>query len=156
VFPIPADALVCADRRCATLLPAGVEACDECAGSRFESLASAQSLLCGLAAERPVVFRLAATRPIIIGRSAEGSTPPDIDLSRFPGSAKVHRRHARLEARDGAWQVSHLGSNPVSIVSRTGTVLLQPGGSMPLRPGDTLDLSGVRLQLVARALGRTG
>jgi hypothetical protein len=143
--------LVCADRRCATLVEPDAELCDECGGSRLEPIEGATSLLCGRADERPVVFRLRAGRPEVIGRSTDTDEPPDIDLARFPSSRGVHRRHARLEARDGGWLITHLGSNPVLIESGERRVAVPPGASTLVRPGDTLVVGGVRLQLITPA-----
>jgi hypothetical protein len=146
--PLRPDAQVCGNSRCATLLAADAELCDECGGSRLEPLAAATTLLCGWAAERPVTFRLATGRPEVIGRAATSGAAPDIDLSRFPASQQVHRRHAQLEARADGWRLTHLGTNPL-LVEGSHRGVVQPGGSTLVRPGDTLNVAGVRLQLVA-------
>jgi hypothetical protein len=154
LFPLQPGALVCANRHCATVLPAGVEACDECGESRFEPIASIGSLLCGLAGDRSVAFPLSGARAVVIGRDADGSGSPEVDLSRFPSSDRVHRRHARLEIRNGSWYVTHLGTNTLSIVNRSGRASVGAGASQQLRPGDTLEVAGVKLQLVTRSAPR--
>jgi hypothetical protein len=144
---------VCADARCATLLPADAEICDECGGTRLDALEDIHVRLCGWADERPVVFALQADKPSIIGRSAHGGRTPDIDLRRFPGSGVVHRRHAWIELEDGEWRVTHLGTNSLVAHGRE-TVVLEPGATSRLEPGDTLEVGSVRLQLVVRQLPR--
>src|SRR5690349_2391152 len=104
------DALRCTDRRCGTLLAPDAELCDECGGSDLVPASQGDAVLLGLAGERPVAFEVPQARPIIVGRGA-GDEVPDIDLSRFPGSGSVHRRHARLEYVSGAWRIFHLGRN---------------------------------------------
>jgi hypothetical protein len=142
-------ATVCADPRCATLLDDHAERCDECGGTRLFQIAAEQSLLCGWADDRPVVFRLPTSGAAVIGRSAPGEAAPDIDLSRFPNSQSVHRRHAQIEARERGWQLTHLGSNPLRIGGQQ-RIEVAPGTTALARPGDTIDAAGVRLHLVAR------
>src|SRR5919201_641797 len=53
-----ADWLVCADPRCATVLAADAEVCDECGGTRLQPLKDMPSVLCAWADTRPVAFQL--------------------------------------------------------------------------------------------------
>jgi hypothetical protein len=60
----------------------------------------------------------------------------------------VHRRHASLEERGDHWQMTHLGRNPL-IIQRPGeTLVLQPGTTEELRPGDWIVFGRVQLRLV--------
>ncbi|MGI9148097.1 MAG: FHA domain-containing protein [Chloroflexota bacterium] len=140
---------VCADPRCATLLPADAEICDECGGIRLEPSDNALAMLCGWADGRPVAFKLHPAGPTSIGRSAPGVAAPDIDLSRLPGSGSVHRRHATIELRDGEWRVTQLGSNLLVVIGRD-RVVVATGTTAAVRSGDLVDIGGVRLQLVVR------
>jgi len=148
-MPLQTGARVCADARCATLLPPDAEICDECGGTRFVALEEIDALLCTWADERPVVFALRTDRPSIVGRSVPGGQAPDIDLRRFAGSGVVHRRHAWLELEDGEWRVTHLGTNPLVVHGRE-TVVVEPGATARLQPGDTLEVGGVQLEFVVR------
>jgi hypothetical protein len=145
---------VCADTRCSTLLGPDAEICDECGGTLLEPLERIGVSLCGWAGERPVVFRLPTDRPSIIGRSARGGPQPDIDLRRFPDSGVVHRRHAWIELDNGEWQVTHLGTNTL-VVSGRESVLLEPGATVRIRSGDSLQVGGVVLQLATRPESRS-
>jgi len=145
---------VCADERCATLLDMDAEICDECGGTRMQSLEEIGVMLCGWAGERPVVFSLHADKPSIVGRSVPGGPKPDVDLRRVSGSGVVHRRHAWIELENGEWQVTHLGTNPL-VVTSSDQVVVEPGATVRLRSGDTLQVGDVVLQfLVRRSPGR--
>jgi len=139
--------VVCSDPRCGTVLAAGAEVCDECGATSLEPLGQIGAALCGWADTRPVVFRLPRDRPALIGRATPGEPAPDIDLSRLPGSASVHRRHARVEPQGGAWHISHLGTNPL-IVNGREHVAVPRGGSANLSAGNSLQVGGIHLQLV--------
>ena len=141
--------LVCADPRCATLLPPDAEICDECAGTRLERLDRLRAILCGWADDRPVVFKLEPGRTAVIGRSTPDGPPPEVDLERVSGSRSVHRQHASIEGDGGVWRVTHLGTNPLTILGAQ-RLTLGPGASAEVRHGDTLDVSGIRLTLVLR------
>jgi FHA domain len=143
------DGLVCADPRCATLLPADAEICDECGGIRLDPLNGMVAMLCGWAEARPVVFKLPTGRSAVIGRSTPGGPVPEVDLSRLPGSESVHRSHARIENRQDEWRLTQLGRNPL-VVNGRQRVVVAPGTDAPVWPGDTLDIGGVRLQLLVR------
>jgi FHA domain len=128
------------------LLDNDAEICDECGSPRFIRLSVRDSLLCGWAAERPVVFRVLGDGPRVIGRAHGAMTAPDVDLSRFPESEHVHRRHAQLERVDGEWRITHLGTNPL----RVGARQIEPGASTKLESADVLDVASVRLQFLTR------
>jgi hypothetical protein len=140
-------ALVCRDPRCGTVLAADAEVCDECGGTALEPLGGIPALLCGWAEMRAVVFRLPRDRGALIGRSTAGGEPLDIDLRRLPGSASVHRRHARVDPVTGGWQVTHLGTNPLIVDGRT----VESGASAVLSAGGTLYVGAVPLQLVVNS-----
>jgi hypothetical protein len=140
--------LRCEDAACGTLLPEDAEICDECGSTRLSPLSHSQALLMGFAGDRPVVFELSLATPTVIGRASAGSARPAVDLSRFPGAASVHRQHARVEYADGQWSVSHLGKNPLVVDRANESVVVEPGGTQPLWPGESLQLGRVRLQLV--------
>src|SRR5919197_572807 len=140
---------VCADERCATLLDLGAEICDECGGTRMLSLESMGAILCGWAGERPVVFGLYPDKPSIVGRSAAGVPTPEVDLRRVSRSGVVHRRHARIELDDGTWQITHLGTN-LLLVTGGDQVMVEPGATVRLRSGDTLQVGDVVLRFVLR------
>jgi FHA domain len=140
---------VCADARCATLLEVDAEICDECAGTRFTPLQAITARLCGWAGERPVVFRVYEDKPSIIGRSTPEHVP-EVDLRRFPGSDVIHRRHARLQFENGNWQLSHLGTNLLSVI-RNEPITLEPGETVVVRSGDALEIGNVVLQFAARS-----
>lgn len=146
------DCLVCADQRCATVLPADAELCDECGGSSLVRLNALPSVLCAWAETRPVAFQVWPGRRTVIGRSAGGSVA-DVDLSRVPGSEAVHRQHALIEEQADEWRVTQLGANPVVV---NGREAVPTGETRPIRPGDTLALAGVLLQLVVRPGRSTG
>lgn len=138
----------CLDSRCGTLLAADVEVCDECGGTALGRLADARAVLLGEAGDRPVAFGLIVGRPNVIGRSAAGGALPEVDLSRFPGSESVHRRHAQLQEAHGQWSVTHLGRNPVVVSRPEGLLVVEPGSTTPLRTGDWLQIGRIRLRLV--------
>ena len=143
------SALRCGDGRCGTLLAPDAEVCDECGGTFLVSATEGAAVLVGLAAERPVVFGLRGAGQTRVGRGEGTSFAPDIDLSRFPGSDSVHRRHAELAVRDGSWHVTHLGRNPLVIQrANNETVIVEPGSTEALRPGDWLQFGRVRLRLL--------
>jgi hypothetical protein len=148
------SAVRCGDGRCGTLLAADAEVCDECGGTDLVPVARDVAVLAGWAGERPVAFGLRARGSTIVGRGA--TDRPDIDLTRVPNSGTVHRRHARLEQIDGRWHVAHLGRNPLVIQRAHETVVVEPGGTAALEPGDWLQFSRVRLRLVAPPIGRLG
>ncbi len=148
----PAVELRCRDGRCATLVPADAEICDECAGVDLEPLGQGEAWLVGIAGDRRAGFELQADRASSIGRSSPGDPAPDVDLARFPGSSSVHRRHATIERRGEGWQITHAGRNPLLIQRREGALPVQPGGSAPLSPGDWLLMGTVRLQFFVRAV----
>lgn len=140
---------LCADPRCATLLAQDAEICDECGGTVLESLSNIRAVLCGWADTRPVAFKLQPVGPTSIGRSAAGGAVPDVDLGRLPGSGSVHRRHAAIEHRQDQWWVTQLGSN-LLVVNGRERVALATGAATTLRPGDTLEVGAIRLQLLVR------
>ena len=144
-----AQGKVCANERCATLLDGDAELCDECGGTLMRPLQGIAALLCGWDAERPVVFSVPTDRPSIVGRSASSGPTPDVDLSRFRGSQVVHRRHASLEQSNGTWQVTHLGTNALVVTGRD-EVIVDPGATVNLHSGDTLQVGDVLLQFVVR------
>ena len=146
------DGLVCATPGCATLLAVDAEICDECGGTTLHRLASMPALLCGWAADRPVVFGLDPERSMLLGRSSIDGPTPDIDLARFPGSSAVHRRHASLAANGRVWRVTQLGTNPTVVVGHT-RVPLATGRTAELRHGDSVEIAGIRLTLVVREAG---
>ena len=125
------------------------EICDECGGTRMQALEDIGAMLCGWAGERPVVFSLHAERPSIVGRSVAGGPIPDVDLRRVSGSGVVHRRHAWIEMENGAWQVTHLGTNPL-VVTGSDQVVVEPGATVGLHSGDTLQVGDVALQFLVR------
>jgi len=141
---------VCADARCATLLDADAEICDECGGTEFRPLEQIDAMLCGWAGARPVVFALHEDRPSIVGRSTTGGPTPDVDLRRFDGSEIVHRRHAQLEMANGEWRITHLGTNPLVVTGRK-RVEVEPGATVRLRSGDKLQVGELLLEFVARS-----
>lgn len=144
--------LRCLDPRCSTLLPGDAEICDECGGTALDRVGHSAALLIGDAGDRRIAFSLSAGRRNAIGRSAPESAPLDVDLGRLPGSESVHRLHARIEAQQGRWSVTHLGRNPL-VVSRTeGTQVVQPGTSAWLEPGDWLQVGRIRLRFIVGAL----
>jgi hypothetical protein len=145
-------ALRCADPRCGTLLAPDSELCDECGSTDLVPATQGTAVLLGLAGERPVAFEVHDREPTIVGRGA-GAEIPDVDLSRFPSSGSVHRRHARLEQIDGRWRISHLGRNPVVIQRDNETLVVEPGGAAVLRPGDWLQFGRVRLRFVSPPIG---
>jgi hypothetical protein len=137
--------LRCLDRRCATLLPRDAEICDECGGTALGLVSDSEAILIGDAGERPVAFALASARTNVIGRAAPDL---DVDLSRCVGSESVHRRHARIDAYEGTWSVTHLGRNPLVVARPTATVVVQPGTTDELRPGDWLQVGRIRLHFI--------
>jgi hypothetical protein len=148
--------LRCLDRRCGTLLPRGVELCDECGGTELELVRHTDAILLGDAGDRRVGFGLSSGRPNVLGRAAPEL---DIDLVRWAGSESVHRRHARIVAnvQAGTWSVTHLGRNPLVISGPAGALAVQPGGTSELRSGDWLQLGRVRLRfIVGRRLSPQG
>ncbi len=145
-------ALRCTDPRCGTLLALDAEVCDECGSVDLIPATAGAAVLLGLAGERPVAFGVDADRPIIVGRGS-GNEIPDVDLSRFPSSGSVHRRHAQLEQINGDWRISHLGRNPVVIQRDTETLVVEPGGAAALAPGDWLQFGRVRLRFVSPPIG---
>jgi hypothetical protein len=110
-------------------------------------------VLLGLAADRPVVFALRAFGATTVGRTAGSIPPPDVDLARFPSSDSVHRRHAEIEQADGIWRVTHLGRNPLVVQRPNETLVIQPGTSVALQPGDWLQFGRVRLRLLVAPYG---
>jgi hypothetical protein len=140
--------LRCLDPRCATLLPADAELCDECGGTALGRVRDSEALLVGDAGDRPVAFPLGSGRTNVIGRSSPGSPPLDIDVSRFPRSDSVHRRHAQIDADHGHWRVTHLGRNPIVISRPEGTLVVQPGTTSDLRSGDWLQIGRIRLRFI--------
>jgi FHA domain len=147
------SALRCRDPRCATVLAGDAEVCDECGSSELEPLVNADALLAGLAHERPVAFALSASVPTIVGRASPGAALPGVDLSRVPDSAGVHRRHASLAMRNGQWEITHLGRNPVVIQRSAETLVVEPGSTIKLWPGDWIQFGRVRLRLVVPSVG---
>jgi FHA domain len=133
------------------VLAADAEICDECGATSFEPLGQIGAALCAWAGTRPVVFRLPRDRAALIGRAAPGEPAPDIDLSRLPGSASVHRRHARIEPHGGAWRISQLGTNPLIIDGREH-ISVPNGGWADLNAGNSLQVGGIQLHLVVRDL----
>jgi FHA domain len=144
--------LRCLDPRCATLLPGDAEICDECGGTALDRVGHSEALLVGDAVDRRVGFALLSGRPNVIGRSAPDSPPLEVDLSRLPGSESVHRVHARIEAQQGNWSVTHLGRNPVVVTRAEGSEVVQPGSSAWLRSGDWLQIGRIRLRFIVGAL----
>jgi FHA domain-containing protein len=144
--------LRCLDPRCATLLPADAEICDECGGTALDRIGHSAALLVGDAGDRRVAFGLVTGRPNLIGRSSPDSPGVEVDLGRVPRSESVHRVHARIEAVDDKWTVTHLGRNPVVISRAEGTVAVQPGTSAWLRSGDWLQIGRIRLRFIVGAL----
>jgi FHA domain len=134
-------AQVCANPRCSTLLDNDAEICDECGTSSFVRLGTSDCVLCGWAGERPVVFRVRADRPQVVGRAHGSMVAPDVDLSRFPDSEHVHRRHAQIEKLDSEWRITQLGTNPLRVSARR----VEPGTSTRVQSGDVLDVASVRL-----------
>ena len=146
------NGLVCATPGCATLLAANAEICDECGGTTLYPLASLPALLCGWAGDRPVVFGLDPDHGMLVGRSSTDEPAPDIDLTRFPGSSAVHRRHVSLAANGRVWRVTQLGTNPTVIVGHQRQPLAT-GSTAELRHGDSVEIAGIRLTLVVRDSG---
>ena len=140
----PFDQLVCADRRCATLLPADAELCDECGGTDLRPLHDAEAVLVGLDRARATAYRLAGSS-VIVGRSAPDSQP-DVDVSRLEGAESVHRRHASVERTAEGWQATHLGRNPLVRQRGAEATPVAPGDSIELRSGDGLVVGLVRLR----------
>ena len=145
--------LRCLDPRCATLLPGDAEICDECGGTALDRIGHSAALLIGDAGDRRVAFGLFAGRPNAIGRSAPASPPLEVDVGRLPGSESVHRLHARIEAQQGNWSVTHLGRNPLVVSGADGTQVVQPGTSAWLRSGDWLQVGRIRLRFIVGAVG---
>lgn len=143
--------LRCLDPRCATLLPGDAEVCDECGGTALDRIGHSAALLVGEAGDRQVAFGLTAGRPNAIGRSAPGSPPLEVDLSRVPGSNSVHRLHARIEANQGGWTITHLGRNPLVLSHGESTQVVQPGTTAGLRSGDWVQVGRIRLRFVVGA-----
>jgi hypothetical protein len=144
--------LRCLDPRCATLLPGDAEICDECGGTQLDDVGHSAALLIGEANDRRVAFSLFPERPNMIGRSAPASPPLEVDLGRLPGSDSVHRVHARIEAQQGSWSVTHLGRNPLVVSGTEGTQVVQPGTSARLRSGEWLQVGRIRLRFVVGSL----
>jgi hypothetical protein len=153
VLPSLETALRCGDGRCGTLLASDAEICDECGSDRLVPVAQGIAILTGWAGERPVAYGVKASGATIVGRGSGTSEAPDIDLSRFPRSDSVHRRHAQLELVDGRWRISHLGRNPLVIQRASETFVVEPGTSAALSPGDWLQFGRIRLRLVAPPVG---
>jgi hypothetical protein len=129
------------------------ELCNECGGTDLTQASDGIALLLGLAEDRPVAFELHASGPTTVGRGSGSSEAPDIDLSRFPGSDSVHRRHAALEQREGHWRIVHLGRNPLVIQRTNDAVVVEPGTNAALLPDDWLQFGRVRLRLVTNPTG---
>jgi len=144
------NVLVCANGRCATVLAADTQICDECGGTRLDALANLRAMLCGWAGERAVVFKLIPGLAALIGRSTGMGPIPDVDLGRMPGSGHVHRRQAWIEGTGPVWRVTQLGTNPLVVLGHTH-VDVPTGHAAEIRHGDTLDVAGIRLTLVLRA-----
>jgi hypothetical protein len=139
--------LRCLDGRCATLLPADAELCDECGGAALGEWHDGPALV-GAVEDRPVAFPLAREGSTTVGRSVAGEPAPDADLGRLPGAASVHRRHAALEPADSGYRVRHLGRNPLVVQDVGGPRPIEPGGEGELRPGDRLLVGAVTLRFV--------
>ena len=144
--------LRCLDSRCATLLPGDAEICDECGGTALDRIGHSEALLIGDAGDRRVAFALHSGQPNMVGRSAPDSPPLEVDLSRMPGSASVHRVHARIEVQDGNWSLTHLGRNPIVVSRAEGAQVVQPGTAAWLRSGDWLQIGRIRLRFIVGGL----
>jgi hypothetical protein len=85
---------------------------------------------------------------ILIGRRSKSKgVDPEIDLGdpRDPG---VSRRHAKLvPAPDGTWTVVDLSANGISVNGRD----VPSGDSVPLRPGDRINLGAWTKITITRA-----
>lgn len=145
--------LLCRDPRCATLLPPDAEICDECGNAALESIESCSAVLLGATEQRPVAFPLTPAGTLV-GRAVPGEPAPQVDLGRLPRGESVHRRHALVEERDGAWQVTHLGRNPLVIQRDAAVQAVEPGTSARLQPDDWLLVGAVRLRFLTP--GRPG
>jgi FHA domain len=145
---VSTDGLRCTEPGCATVLAADAELCDECGSQRLMRLSESPAVLIGAAGDRPVAFELPADGRVMVGRASSGATAPDIDLTRLPGSATVHRQHAEIAPDAAGWRVTQLGRNPLVIRRPGETVVVEPGTSQPLRAGDRLLVGGVSLQVV--------
>jgi len=87
------------------------------------------------------VIRITKTK-IRVGRNARGVIN-DIDLGPEMGSQTVHRRHLRLEYRNGQWylQVESGATNPTSVHGQR----VQPGQEVPLHDGDEIRVARVNV-----------
>ena len=63
--------------------------------------------------------------------------PPDIDLTGFPNSEIVSRRHADIRVEGGIYYIEDLGSSNGTYINHTS---LLPGNRHRLRPGDRIAL----------------
>lgn len=145
-MPVPSD-WRCA--HCGTLLPPHAELCDECGGSDLQPLAFPGAWLVAQQDDRGVAFALSPDRTNVIGRASPGSTRPEVDLTRLSGSQTVHRRHARLEWREGRWRITHEGRNPL-VIQRAGIpAAVQPGATADVQSGDWIGVGSILLQFIA-------
>ena len=134
------------------MLPGDAEICDECGGTALDRISHSEALLVGDAGDRRVAFALSSGRPNMVGRSVPESPPLEVDLSRIPGSASVHRVHARIEVQDGNWSLTHLGRNPIVVSRAEGAQVVQPGTAAWLRSGDWLQIGRIRLRFIVGGL----
>jgi len=82
-----------------------------------------------------------------IGRwDADNGIFPDIDLDQHDPEAKVSRRHARIIAESGQYNVEDLGSTNGTFVNRGRRLI--PGKRQPLRSGDELIIGKTFLKFI--------
>jgi len=110
-------------------------------GGERESRPLSERCLATLTTQSGRVFRITKTR-VRIGRNTR-SIINDIDLGSEESSKSVHRRHLRLEYRDGEWylQLESGAKNPTSVRG-------QPIGQdepVLLHDGDEIRAAGVRM-----------
>lgn len=127
------------------MLPAHAEICDECAGTDLAPFRGA--CLESTIGDRPVGFVLDPATSNVVGRAADGAAPPTVDLSRFPASGSVHRRHADVREAAGHWRVTHAGTNPLIVQRGQEKAAIAPGASAELRSGDLLIVGTVPLRV---------
>ncbi|MGB9824008.1 MAG: FHA domain-containing protein [Candidatus Hydrothermia bacterium] len=79
------------------------------------------------------------TFELIVGRKSQDFTP-DVDLSSFPSSYTVSRRHAMLiiDPSSNSFMIQDLGSTNGTYLNGTR---LEPGKSYKVYPGDTIGFS---------------
>ena len=86
-----------------------------------------------------------AIRPGWTVGQAHASSTAEAQLSGIAGVQYVHRKHCRLEQKDGLWYLCPLPqagfTNPTTINGRT----VAPGERAAVRNGDRIALAGVRL-----------